>query len=103
GEVETLTIRPVDSTTDAQYATPTLDKYEIGEGYRFEVYATDPAGNPIRKNEDLVLANIDFTYDPTVAAPPTMPTVGIVEVIANPAGRFMSIQLDARNTELIDQ
>lgn len=103
GEVETLTIRPVDSTTDAQYATPTLDKYEIGEGYRFEVYATDTDGNPIRKNEDLVLANIDFTYDPTVAAPPTMPTVGIVEVIANPAGRFMSIQLDARNTELIDQ
>lgn len=103
GEVETLTIQPVDSTTDAQYATPSLDKYEIGGRYRFEVYATDASGNPIRRNEELVLANVDFTYDPSVAPPPPLPIVGIVDVIPNSAGRFMSIQLDARNSDLIDQ
>jgi hypothetical protein len=101
GAVERLTIAPLDPSTDAQYAVPTYELYEIGQTYQVNVHAFDSAGDPILKNDDNVLYSFEFTYDPPATPTPAPPIVRIVDVVADPDRREFTISLDARNTGAI--
>ena len=103
GEVETLRLEPLDGGAEAHYVAPTLDRLEAGRRYRAEVYAYDQSGAPITRNDSPVLATVDFAYEPPAAPPAPTPAVRIVDVIADPSGRTLTINLDALNTEQVDR
>lgn len=103
GEVETLRIEPLDATAEAQTVAPTLDRLEGGRRYRAEVYAYDRTGRPITRNDSPVLATVEFAYEPPAAPAAPTPAVRLVDVIADPSGRTLTLNLDAANTEQVDR
>lgn len=103
GELETLSIEPGDGGDETFFAAPNLSLLEPGRRYQAQIYVFDKTGAPILRNDDPVLATVDFTYEPPVEEGAKPPAVRIVEVIPDPANKTITISLDTQDTERVDR